>query len=248
MPIGGLSQPQTIAFIAETNSAKNLLAYGVRVIRTGAFFETTRDPIFTMLSIGLEKLHKLALGLLDLDRDGTWPSKAVMVGHGHGLSAMHAELIPALRLRAEGNSPYARDLVLEAEADPVMSPVVAALDSYGQSGRYYYLDLLGEAPQKWDDPRAYWHEIELAAMDDPSIASASSTATGAVSDNALWDRFHRLLRERIATAVERLWIAIAVCGRHGVLGEAGKTFGFEVHPDAVGRQIKSFGQPPEHTA
>jgi hypothetical protein len=57
-----------------------------------------------------------------------------------------------------------------------------------------------------------------------------------VGDNEAWDRFIRALHERIAVAVERIWIAIAVCGRNHALGETGSTFGFEVHPDAVGRQ------------
>ncbi|GAA1811420.1 hypothetical protein GCM10009749_20580 [Agromyces neolithicus] len=39
-----------------------------------------------------------------------------------------------------------------------------------------------------------------------------------------------------ARSVYWLWEMTAVCGRNHALGETGRTFGFEVHPDAVGRQ------------
>lgn len=63
-------------------STRNLLAYGIRVIRTGAFIDTTRDPILTMLSIGVEKLYKLTLGLIALDCDHKWPTKTEMQKQG----------------------------------------------------------------------------------------------------------------------------------------------------------------------
>lgn len=57
-----------------------------------------------------------------------------------------------------------------------------------------------------------------------------------VGDNEAREAFIRALHERIAVALERVWIAVAVCGRHQALGDTGETFGFAVHPDAVGRQ------------
>lgn len=69
MPIVDLDRQQGFALISEMTSTRNLLAYGIRVIRTGAFIETTRDPILTMLSIGVEKLYKLTLGLIALERE-----------------------------------------------------------------------------------------------------------------------------------------------------------------------------------
>ncbi|WP_139187392.1 hypothetical protein [Pseudarthrobacter chlorophenolicus] len=54
--------------------------------------------------------------------------------------------------------------------------------------------------------------------------------------SAPWDHLHTSINKRIADTVERLWMMIAVCGRNHALGDAGTIFGFEVHPDAVGRQ------------
>lgn len=237
MPIDGLNHQQGVAFIAETNSAKNLLAYGVRVIRTGAFSETTYDPILTMLSIGFEKLHKLALGLIHLDRDGEWPSDETK-GYGHKLSIMHEKLYPLLESRAAGKS-HVQDLLAKAKADPVTAPLIAALDQYGQGGRFSYLDLIGDAPRKWDDPRTCWDRIEQAARSDPAISSAAAAALAASSDDELWGTFTRMVGDRIATTVEQIWTAIAECGRHGVLGDDGRPFGSEVHPNAVGSQVRT---------
>ena len=58
-----LSVLQGLNFLQESDSAKHLLAYGIRALRTAAFIETTRDPIMTMLSIGVEKMLKIGLGL-----------------------------------------------------------------------------------------------------------------------------------------------------------------------------------------
>lgn len=99
MAIVDLDRQQGFALLAEMTSTRNLLAYGIRVVRTGAFIDTTRDPILTMLSIGVEKLYKLALGLIALDRDHRWPTKSEMQKQGHKLVPMHAAVMTELQLR-----------------------------------------------------------------------------------------------------------------------------------------------------
>lgn len=235
MAIVDLDQQQRFALLAEMTSTRNLLSYGIRVIRTGAFIDTTRDPILTMLSIGVEKLYKLTLGLIVLDRDHKWPTKSEMLEQGHKLVLMHATVIKELRLRSADSSQFVRGLLGEVENDPVVEPIIEALDIYGRMGRFYYLDELGDAPQLVS-PEQAWQKIEQAALADPVVATLYQQAMKDPRDNSAWQEFIRALHERIAAAVERLWIAIAVCGRNRVLGETGGTFGFEVHPDAVGRQ------------
>lgn len=106
---------------------------------------------------------------------------------------------------------------------------------YGRMGRFYYLDELGDAPQPFS-PDDAWQNIENAVLADPAVATFYQQAMKDVGENDAWVKFIRALHGRIATAVERIWVAIAVCGRNHCLGETGGTFGFEVHPDAVGRQ------------
>ena len=147
MAIVNLDRQQGFALLAEMTSTRNLLAYGIRAIRTGAFIDTTRDPILTMLSIGMEKLYKLTLGLIVLERDHKWPTKSEMQKHGHNLNPMHTVVMNELRARAAVKSQYVRELVAEVDNDPVVAPIIEALDLYGRMGRFYYLDHLGDAPQ-----------------------------------------------------------------------------------------------------
>lgn len=235
MAIVGLDRQQGFALIAEMTSTRNLLAYGIRVVRTGAFIDTTRDPILTMLPIGIEKLYKLTLGLIALDHERKWPSKGEMKSRGHQLALMHETVMGELRVRTVGKSQYVRNLLAEVDADPVLVPIIEALDIYGRAGRFYYLDRLGDHPQPVS-PEAAWQNIEQVALADPSVSVLYRRALENVGDNDAWDRCIHTLHDRIAVAVERVWLAIAVCGRNDALGETGRTFGFEVHPNSVGRQ------------
>jgi hypothetical protein len=230
-----LDRQQSLALQAEMTSTRNLLAYGIRAIRTGKFIDTTRDPILTMLSIGVEKLYKLTLGLIVLDRDHNWPNKAEMQKQGHRLVPMHAAVMTELLARTANKSEYVRGLLAEVDGDPVVAPIIEALDMYGRMGRFYYLDELGDVPQTVS-PDDAWQNIEQSALNDPAVATLYQRAMRNVGDNDAWEEFIGALHERIAMTVERLWIAVAVCGRNHALGETGETFGFEVHPSAVGRQ------------
>ena len=235
MAILHLDRQQGFALLAEMTSTRNLLAYSLRVIRTGAFIDTTRDPILTMLSIGMEKLYKLTLGLIVLERDHKWPTKSEMQKRGHNLVPMHTVVMNELRARTADKSQYVRELVAEVDNDPVVVPIIEALDLYGRMGRFYYLDQLGDAPQAVSPDHA-WQKIEQFALTDPEVAALYRRAMQNVGDSDAWGKFTCALYERIAMAVERIWVAIAVCGRNHVLGDTGVVFGFEVHPDSVGRQ------------
>lgn len=236
MSIPHLDHQQAFAFIEEMTSTRNLLAYGTRVIRTAAFLDTTRDPILTMLSIGVEKLYKLTLGLSALDASQSWPTKDEMKAFGHNLVDMHTSVMTDLSNRTATGTEYVRGLLADVQADAAVIPLIAALGRYGQSGRFYHLDRLGDTPQPWDSPNDYWQRIEAAVIEEPEIAAAYAAAMDDSSNNVLWDQLYSSINERIADSVERLWTMIAVCGRNHALGEAGGIFGFEIHPNAVGRQ------------
>ena len=162
MGIEGLDERQQLALIAEIDSTRNLLAYGLRALRTDALIDNIRDPILTVLSIGLEKLYKLALGLAALDDNGRWPPVSVMRGHGHGVKNMHEKVWRELRKRTGGNI-YLIQLMDAATEDPILVPMVDCLDMYGLQGRFYFLDLLGDEPQQRDAPQRCWIAVETAA-------------------------------------------------------------------------------------
>lgn len=237
MPIAHLNRDQSIAFLSEITSTRNLLAYGTHVVRTAPFSDTTRDPILTMLSIGVEKLYKLTLGVAVLDSTHKWPTKADMVAYGHGVEAMHAAVMAELTTRTASSTPYVRGLLAGVQADPVIPPLIAALDRYGRKGRFFYLDLLGEDPQPWESPEGYWQEIENAVTDQPEIAALYTAAIADVSNSGLWDRAHQALNDRIADAILGLWEMISRSAINHVFGETGDLFGWEVRPGSVGRQL-----------
>jgi hypothetical protein len=225
-----------VALLGECVSTRNLLSYGVKVMREGAFLETTQDPILTMLTIGLEKLHKLALGSLELDRSDAWPDKATMKRYGHGILAMHEALMDELKQRAEGKSTFAKGLLDAVEADQVVPPMLDALDAYGRAGRFYYLDILARAPQDWVGPAVAWTEVELAARQDPTIAELEVRAFENIGDNSAFDALLKAINERIATSVETVWDAIVGCGKNHLMGRAGDIIGHEADPAMTGRQ------------
>lgn len=233
MPFPSLTQDQTWAFIAEMTSARNLLGYGEKMVRATRYSDATLDPVLTVLSIGTEKLYKLVIGLMAIDGNGSWPTKSEMRDRAHGVEHMHHEVFDSLRVRVSTSSDYVRGLVAIVDNDAVVPPLIACLDMYGRQGRFHYLDTLAEDPPKWAGPESYWRDIEKAAQNEPEVASLFPSHT---NDQAAWDAYLLALRGRIADSARGIWLTVTACGRNGVLGELGRTFGFEAHPNMVGTQ------------
>ena len=234
--VEGLESKQEIALLQEIESARNLLGYGVKAIREGAFLETTRDPILTMLSIGLEKLYKLAVGALVFTDSGAWPVKAIMKGYGHELNELHEALFSVLGEKSQSSTEFVRGLVAAVADAPVVPPLVDALDAYGRMGRFFYLDQLGDSPQTWKGPADAWSEIEAAVLLDPELSEMRDQSFASLADSQLWQSVLDGINEGIATTVELLWDTVAACGKNNLMGRAGVVLGFEVHRSAVGRQ------------
>ncbi len=227
---------QEINLIQETDSAKHLIAYGIRSLRTAAFIETTRDPIMTMLSIGIEKALKLALGLLHIEENRTWLAARVLkIEYRHDLVKMEALLREAIRTNtARATHPYWVDQALTAiDTDPVWPALVAALNRYGQEGRFYYLDALAENPQREESPQVFWDAAESVALkSDPTLKDLFDRMMHVYS---LSDEFYQKLNERMADSLQRFYDLISMAAVQGVLGERGKAWGHDFKN--VGRQI-----------
>lgn len=236
MTLPHLTNQQGFAFIGEITSTRNLLGYGLKALREGAFFDTTRDPIFTMLSIGVEKHLKLVLGVLSVEDAGRWATKSEMKSYGHGIAEMWDHVMDKVSERTAGKSDYLRGLVAGVDADPVLRPLLEVLDRYGRSGRFYNLDLLGDTPQSELAPDAMFDAVEQAAMADPEVAATYTAAMADVSGQDAWDTFYATLRARIARSVEEAWEMLSRLGMHGVFGELGKFMGADLRADSVGRQ------------
>ena len=227
---------QGLNFIQESDSAKHLLAYGVRALRTAAFIETTRDPIMTMLSIGVEKTLKLGLGMDHLASNRVWlPLNVLKNDYRHNLIRMEGLLRDAIRENiGRATHRYYVDQALAAvESDPVWPPLVAALNRYGQEGRFYYLDALAENPQREESPQVFWDAAERVALDnEPELNNLFQRM---MADYSLSDEFYRRLNERMADSLRRFWDLVAMSGVQGVFGQRGKGWGHDFK--AIGRQI-----------
>jgi hypothetical protein len=236
----GLNQTQAFALIFETTSTRNLLGYGLWALRNARFWETTRDPILTMLSIGVEKLLKMSLGLAHVSEQGEWPPlKMFRDTWRHDIVSMHDDLMKTIRRRLPEatNSAYVASQLDEIEADPVLPVLMAALSRYGQSGRFYHLDELALSPQAGEDPGDMWSEAEnVAIRRDSALKEKFEAASGSAPE--VFDAFVHELEARMAESIERWWDVIALAGKHGVLGERGNGWGFDVEKSMVGRQIR----------
>lgn len=239
MTIEHLDTAKGFALIGEMTSTRNLLGYGVRTLRGARFLETTRDPIMTMLSIGVEKLLKLTIGTISLDERQTWPSKATMMDYGHGISGLFDYVLLEILHRTEDSSDYVKGLVAGVVADPVTRPLLAALDRYGKSGRFYNLDMLADSTQSEPDPASMWDEAEQASLADPEVAKLMQIAMERLSDSEAWDAFYAGVRGHMADSLDRLWQMISRVGINHALGATGTVLGWEIAPDAVGWQGNS---------
>ncbi|MDI2097962.1 hypothetical protein [Ruicaihuangia caeni] len=237
----GLNQTQAFALIFETTSTRNLLGYGLWALRNARFWETTRDPILTMLSIGVEKLLKMSLGLTHVAEEGEWPPLATFRDTWrHNIVTMHDSLMQTIRRRLPKATHRAsvESQLLRVENDPVLPALMAALSRYGQNGRFYHLDELALSPQTGEDPGHMWSEAENIALRlDPAMKAKFEAASGN-PDPKVFDAFVHELEARLAASIERWWDIVALAGKHGILGERGKGWGSDVEKSMVGRQIR----------
>lgn len=235
----GMSREQVFALIFETTSARNLLGHGIWTLRNAAFMETTLDPIMTMLSIGLEKMMKMALGLLSVADTGTWPPHTRFQSHWrHDLVLMNSELVPALgaRLHLATHRPVVEPKLAAIESDPAWGPILDALTRYGVSGRFYYLDQLAERPQAGEQPKALWDQAERELIRaDPALDAAFHAAAARPLE---FEAFLQRLEGRMAQTIEDYWELLCFAGMHRMLGQRGVSWGTDARPDMVGRQIR----------
>jgi len=234
-----LTMMQGLMLIEETTAARNLLAYGTRALRQAAFLDTTRDPVMTMLSIGVEKGLKTALGLAHVAEHRVWPSKKTFKDQwGHNLVTMNTELLATLeeRLHLATHRRVVEPLLNKVRSNAAWEPIVATLSRYGLSGRFYYLDALAEEPQADQDPGAYWNDAEQALL--ASKPEFRTLLFDAMDDQAEFERRQAELVGFMADAITDWWDLIAFAGKHAMLGDRGRTWGTDIDQRMVGRQIR----------
>lgn len=236
MSLPGLDRNQAWAYIAEINSTRQLLTFGLETNRNTRVAPTTRDPVLTMLSIGVEKLYKLTLGTIGLHRSGAWPSFEETKGRGHQVEKMHLEVMTDLRADIPPGKRSLVERLEEIESDKVLPPLISALDSYGRGGRFHYLDKLG-SKIIFEDPEIAWGRIDAAAQNEPEVSRTRAAAFTDHLESARWNEYSAAAQRRIADSIDRVWDLISLSGQNRVFGELGVSFGAEIRINVPHRRL-----------
>jgi len=224
---GVLTRDQQLALIFETGSVQALLRHGVNQLLEVRYINADIDPVLTTLSIGVEKLMKLTWGLLEVAAGRSWPSRTVMQEQGHGVKFLN-ELIGPYLGAAVGPpaQPWVQGLRDGVDSDPYWALILSALDTYGRSGRFYYLDKLAEQPQPWQSPRDTWDELEQAISNDRPELLAD--LAGSNEGNL---RARAEINAVIAASVTVWWEMIFRFWVQGAVGQFGKQHSSAINPN-----------------
>lgn len=223
---GALTKDQQLALIFETGSVQALLRCGVDQLLEVRYINADIDPVLTTLSIGVEKLMKLTWGLLEVAAGRSWPTKTVMQDKGHEVKSLN-ELIDQHLGAAVGlpAQPWVQGLRDGVNSDPYWGLILSALDSYGRSGRFHYLDQLAEQPQPWQSPRQDWDDLEQAIIEGRPELLADLAGS-----KESWQRARTEINEVIAASVTAWWEMIFRFWVQGAAGQFGKQHSTAINP------------------
>ncbi len=214
------------ALEAETEEAGRLLLHGTALLRDYRFFSTDAAPLLAVLSTGAEKMLKLTFGLNARDETGSWPEVRVMKGpYSHRILDLDTECRAIFSRRL--TTPYLRGLLSGVEHDRKLSLVLAVLDRYAKTGRFFNLDLLADAPQPRPSPEHLWQEVESEA--EASDADTQRLLADLSGDS--FDEGRRRINRALADSLDawrelyfRAWI-------NGVIGAEAKRYAGRLDPN-----------------
>lgn len=216
---------------------RSLLAHGVDTLRNAESIDAMFHPVLALLSPGLERLHKMTLGVCAIDDRGGWLTNEALRKYGHGIALLHEDALSQLESRTSTAAEALQQKVASVRADPVLPLLVDLLDLYAREGRYFDVDVLAGRSQAVE-PRGLWDKIEIAARSAPAVKLALADLNAVPLDkydarNRAVDTAISAELEAIASSVERLWTAVAAAGETGALGALGRKYGAIIHPDQV---------------
>ncbi|WP_191993661.1 hypothetical protein, partial [Lacticaseibacillus paracasei] len=208
-----LSRGVTLA--VETENAAKLINTAIGLLSAPPSGPVDADPVFACLSLGMEKILKLSIGLDGLARTGRWPSKHTMrATYGHQIEKLDGTARQAIRDHAEDASAksYVLAALAECDADPVITSILSAMQRYAVDGRFHNLDHLATDQPGESTPLQLWMEIQHAVLSNPAaMHQLHEEADGPFR----WPR-------TVTTAVEcsiRGWVEMyARAWRQGVFG------------------------------
>lgn len=221
-----LSNRQAFALIEEAESARNLMRDSIAAISSMRFVRTHGDSVFTMGSIGTEKVMKIMLGCAVLERTGRWPSIDELKGLGHDVETLSGLVAAAVDsgLVATTAPGYAAQLAGRLRESTILPSLFAAFARYGKSGRFHHLDILAtDKPGTHEHPSKYWDRLESHV----NVIWDQFRPVPADDMRAIFDKDARR-REYIAGELDCWWYCLHRLGMQRCFGELGRAVGLEI--------------------
>jgi hypothetical protein len=225
----GLSHQQGVLLSIEAEGGVNLLRDGREALRTMTFTSRGADTVLTLLSLGVEKLLKLSVGMAALEETGVWPSKKIR-GFSHSIVSLDAAVreLMAENVSRGAQPAYPERALAALNADAIWPLLRDGLERYGSGGRYHYLDWVSQQPP-FDSPRGYWDamEREVFAQQPDLFALFASVVPGA-SEEA-----RQRTNEAIVASLETWWRAVYTFWLQGALGAEARMQSSTINPEGV---------------
>lgn len=201
----------------------------IQAIRSMRYLHVEGDAVFTLGSIGVEKMMKILLGCRALQNASAWPTMKELKSWGHDIEELNRRILTTLDEGAgRAISPrYADQLKNHVKENAVVPLIFAAFARYGKSGRFHHLDILAtDEPGELDPPSEYWEQVELHLRETrPEFHEIP------YGDNAALDAYQSRLRGIIADELDAWWFCVHRLGVQGCFGELGKKVGWEIWDD-----------------
>ncbi|WP_345802890.1 hypothetical protein AAIB33_07350 [Microbacterium sp. AZCO] len=222
-----LSDRQALALIQESQSALNLMRDSIDAIRGLRHPLLHGDAIFTLGSIGVEKIAKILLGCAAVERAGAWPSMKTLLGWGHDIDKLSRMVTETARggIGQSTATGYSETVLSRIEQSTILPLLFATFSRYGRSGRFHYLDVLAtDELGDFESPHNHWSRLENhVTYSDPATFGGPISGDWGDLDAQL---VH--LAEVIADELEIWWFAVHICALQGRFGSLGKRAAFVI--------------------
>lgn len=189
----------------ETRAAKDMLRNGHALLHRSADLEEF-NSITVLLSTGVEKLLRVALGHQRLAEGKGWPED-LQETYRHKINLMNSELLKTAKV-SPACTPEHLALIESTENDPVWISLLNVLHVYANEGRFYFQDQLAKRTPRADhDPMTGW--LDLMSVVDGQLENAR--LPGDEIDLPQ-------IRDRIEASLLTWWAMLAMIARDGLLG------------------------------
>jgi len=201
----------------ETRATSQLLTHAHSLLINQRPIDDHIEVLLTLLSSGIERTLKIALGYAFLDRRKGWPKD--LSRYGHKIAHMNRRLF-TLATRSDSSSVELRDTVDSLRSDQAFQTLFETLQRYAMGGRYHYLDQLAakSLPSPGEGSVGAWINLLL------SVENASKAPTPLDDD----DLNHVHLE--LALILERWLACVSLMAAAGVLSRRALQFGQSVDP------------------